>query len=66
MSFLVIDLCLIISAYASRFAAEGVDVASSIKYSFPPTFVREFLLSSFSDTVNGSRGLFSSTSSDID
>ena len=31
ISFLVIDLCLIISEYASRFAAEGVDVASSIK-----------------------------------
>ena len=31
ISFLVIDLCLIISAYASRFAADGVEVASSIK-----------------------------------
>ena len=66
INFLVIDLCLIISAYASRLAAEGVEVANSIKYSFPPTLFREFLLSNFSETVNGSRGLFSSISSDID
>ena len=31
INFLAIDLCLIISAYASRFAADGVDVANSIK-----------------------------------